>query len=85
LGQYGQGSIGNRTFNRTLFNHAAYPLLQDFMKTVDTDVIGKGLELKDNGVNNAKLIETNESIRYTGVEAVGEELRSYMSAMNPII
>ncbi len=68
-----------------LFNHAAYPLLQDFMKTVNTDVIGKGLELKDNGVSNVELIECNESIRYTGVEIIGEELRSYMGAMKPII
>ncbi len=68
-----------------LFNHAAFPLLQDFMKGVNTDVIGKGLELKDNGVNNVELIETNESIRYTGVEIIGEELRSYMGAMKQII
>ncbi len=68
-----------------LFNHAAFPLLQDFMKAVNTDVIGKGIEVKDNGVNNVELIETNESIRYTGVEIIGEELRSYMSAMKQII
>ena len=68
-----------------LFNHAAYPLLQDFMKTVNTDVIGKGLDVKDNGVSNVELIETNEAIRYTGVEIIGEELRSYMGAMKPII
>ncbi|MCK5070050.1 MAG: ketol-acid reductoisomerase, partial [Desulfocapsa sp.] len=61
------------------------PLLADFMKTVNTDVIGKTIEPKDNGVNNVELIETNESIRYTGVEAVGEELRSYMSAMKQIL
>ncbi|MCI5122525.1 MAG: ketol-acid reductoisomerase, partial [Candidatus Electrothrix sp. AUS4] len=68
-----------------LFNHAAYPLLQDFMTTVDADVIGKGLDVKDNGVNNKELIEVNEAIRYTGVEIIGEELRSYMGAMKPII
>jgi ketol-acid reductoisomerase len=68
-----------------LFNHAAYPLLQDFMQSVGTDVIGKGMDVQDNGVNNIELIETNESIRYTGVEIIGEELRSYMSAMKPII
>jgi len=67
-----------------LFNHAAYPLLQDFMKTVNTDVIGKGLDVKGNGVSNVELIETNEAIRYTPVEMIGEELRSYMSAMKPI-
>ena len=68
-----------------LFNHACLPLLTDFMKTVNTDVIGNTLEVKDNGVNNVELIETNEAIRYTGVEAIGEELRSYMSAMKQII
>jgi ketol-acid reductoisomerase len=68
-----------------LFNHAAYPLLQDFMKTVNTDVIGKGMDVKDNGVSNVELIETNEAIRYTGVEIIGEELRSYMGAMKPIV
>ena len=67
-----------------LFNHAAFPLLQDFMKKVDVDVIGKGLELKDNGVDNVELIRVNEEIRYTGVEAIGEELRSYMGAMQAI-
>ncbi|MEN8200637.1 MAG: ketol-acid reductoisomerase, partial [Thermodesulfobacteriota bacterium] len=68
-----------------LFNHAALPLLQDFMKGVSGDVIGHGLELGDNGVNNVELIETNESIRYTGVEMIGEELRSYMGAMKAIL
>ena len=67
-----------------LFNHAAFPLLQDFMKKIDSSVIGKGLSLKDNGVDNRELIQVNEEIRNTGVEIVGEELRSYMSAMAPI-
>ncbi len=68
-----------------LFNHAALPMLQDFMKNIDTDVIGKGFTVQDNGVDNAELIRVNEALRYTGVEAIGEELRSYMSAMKPII
>lgn len=68
-----------------LFNHACLPLLQDFMKKIDTDVIGKGLDLKDTGVSNVELVQVNEAIRYTGVEAVGEELRSYMGAMKPIL
>jgi ketol-acid reductoisomerase len=55
------------------------------MKTVNTDVIGKGLDVKDNGVSNVELIAVNEDIRYTGVEIIGEELRSYMGAMKPII
>jgi len=46
-----------------LYNHACVPLLQDFMKGVNTDVIGKGLQLNDMGVDNARLIEVNEAIR----------------------
>ncbi|THB76957.1 MAG: ketol-acid reductoisomerase [Desulfobulbaceae bacterium] len=68
-----------------LFANAAVPLLEGFMKAVDVDVIGKGLELKDTSVDNLDLIDVNESIRYTEVEAIGEELRSYMSAMKPIL
>ncbi len=72
-------------YGNYLFADAAIPLLADFMKTVDTDVIGKGLVVKDNDVDNLELIQVNEAIRYTSVEAVGEELRSYMSAMKPIL
>ena len=68
-----------------LFNHAALPMLQDFMKTIDTDVIGEGLALQDNGVDNVELIQVNEVIRYTGVESIGEELRSYMGNMKRVI
>jgi ketol-acid reductoisomerase len=68
-----------------LFNHAAYPLLQGFMKTVGTDVIGKGLNVKDNSVSNKELIAVNKAVRSTGIEAVGAKLRGYMSAMKPII
>ena len=61
------------------------PLLADFMKTIDVDVIGRGLNSKDNGVDTLDLIQVNEAIRYTSIETVGEELRSYMSAMKPIL
>ncbi len=72
-------------YGNYLFAHAAVPLLADFMKDIDVDVIGKGLDVKDFGVDNLELIRVNEAIRYTSVEAVGEELRSYMSAMKPIL
>ena len=72
-------------YGNYLFANAAVPLLQDFMQKIDSDVIGKGLDNKDTGVDNLELIEVNEAIRYTSVEAVGEELRSFMSAMKPII
>lgn len=68
-----------------LFANVAVPLLREYMQTVDTDVIGKGLELQDNGVDNLDLIHVNEGIRYTTIEAVGEELRAHMSAMKPIM
>ncbi len=68
-----------------LFTQKALPILKNFMKSIDVDVIGKGLALKDNGVDNIELIEVNEAIRYTVVEMVGRELRSYMSAMKPIM
>ncbi len=72
-------------YGNYLFANAAVQLLQDFMQKIDSDVIGRGLEVKDNGVDNLELIEVNDAIRYTSVEDVGEELRSYMSAMKPII
>ena len=67
-----------------LFANSAVPLLADFMKGLDTDVIGRGLELDDCGVDNLDLIDVNEAIRYTEVEAIGAELRGYMGAMKPM-
>jgi len=68
-----------------LFSHAAVPLLKDFMQKIDTDVLGKGLQLKDNGVDNAELIAVNQSIRNHPIEIVGRKLRSYMTAMKKAI
>jgi ketol-acid reductoisomerase len=67
-----------------LFSHQAVPLLGDFMKSIDTEVIGRGLELQDCAVDNLDLIDVNEAIRYTVVEAIGAELRGYMGAMKQI-
>lgn len=71
-------------YGNYLFANAAIPLLADFMKTVGPEMIGKGLDNKDATVDNLDLIQINEAIRYTLVEEVGAELRSYMSAMKPI-
>ena len=68
-----------------LFDHAAKPLLNDFMKSLKSDVIGKGLETIDNGVDNKKLIDINEIIRYHPVEMIGYELRASMTAMKKIL
>ncbi|MBP8037310.1 MAG: ketol-acid reductoisomerase, partial [Desulfobulbus sp.] len=72
-------------YGNYLFAHQAVPLLADFMKGVGSEVIGRGLKVKDNAVDNIELIAINRDIRYTVVEQVGEELRSYMGAMKPII
>ena len=68
-----------------LFSHECVPLLEEFMKKIDTDVIGKGLQLADEGVDNADLIAVNEAIRSHPIEVVGKELRSYMTAMKKVI
>ena len=69
-----------------LFDHACKPLLADFMKKIDTDVIGKDFNAgKDNHVDNITLVKVNELIRYHDVEICGEELRAAMTAMKAII
>ena len=68
-----------------LFDNAARPMLKDFMKKVDLDVVGKGLALKDAKVGNALLNQVNESIRNHPVEIVGKKLRAYMTAMKAIV
>jgi ketol-acid reductoisomerase len=68
-----------------LYNHACGPLLADFMKKIDIDVIGRGLGLNDDCVDNQRLIEVNAMIRSHPVEQVGQVLRGYMSAMKRIV
>ena len=68
-----------------LFSHACVPLLEDFMKSVDTDVIGAGLQLQDFGVDNAELIAVNSALRAHPIEVVGKRLRKYMTAMKKAI
>ncbi len=68
-----------------LFANAAVPLLKDFMSTIKTDVIGKGLSLKDNSVSNSQLVEANAEIRNHPIEVVGRKLRAYMTAMKALI
>ena len=68
-----------------LFSHECVPLLEEFMKKIDTDVIGKGLQLADEGVDNADLIKVNDAIRSHPIEIVGKKLRSYMTAMKKVV
>ena len=68
-----------------LFDHACRPLLKDFMSKINTDVIGKGLDVKDLGVDNQELVAVNAAIRNHPVEVIGTELRGYMTAMTRIV
>lgn len=69
-----------------LFDHACRPLLADFMKKIDANVIGKNFnEGIDNDVDNKELIEINDEIRYSEVEITGAELREAMTSMKAII
>jgi len=67
-----------------LFSHAAVPLLADFMKTVDTDIIGSGLDSSDASVDNKLLVDVNFNIRNHEVEEIGEFLRESMDNMTAI-
>jgi ketol-acid reductoisomerase len=61
------------------------PLLADFMTGITSEVIGRGLDTADNGVDNARLIEVNEAIRSHPVEAIGSVLRGHMADMKRIV
>ena len=69
-----------------LFDHACKPLLTDFMKNIDTDVIGKKFgEGKSNGVDNEELIFVNENTQSHPIEDIGYELRASMTEMKKIV
>lgn len=68
-----------------LFANACEPLLEEFMKDIKTDVIGKNFnEGKSMSIDNRKLIAVNDVIRNHEVEIVGEELREFMTSMQPV-
>jgi ketol-acid reductoisomerase len=67
-----------------LFDHACKPLLTDFMKGIDTDVIGASFQSHESGVDNQELIQINDVIRKHPVEVIGKELRASMTAMQKI-
>jgi ketol-acid reductoisomerase len=68
-----------------LFADACVPLLRrDFMKKIDTEVIGKPYAGGKNGVGNAELITVNEKIRSHPIEQVGKKLRRFMTGMKSL-
>lgn len=69
-----------------LFDHACKPLLKDFMKKVEANVIGEPFtSVEGNGVDNQELIAVNTSIRNHPIEKVGAELRKSMTAMKRLV
>ncbi|MCE9685994.1 ketol-acid reductoisomerase [Shewanella sp. AS16] len=68
-----------------LFNHAAVPLLRDYVNAMSPEFLGAGLQDSGNGVDNLRLIQVNDAIRHTGVEYIGAELRGYMTDMKRIV
>jgi len=68
-----------------LFDHAAKPLLADYVKAMSPEFLGKPLTVKTNSVDNARLIEINDEIRSHPVEIVGKKLRGYMKDMKTIV
>lgn len=73
-------------YGNYLFAHAAVPLLAEhFMPRVSADVIGKGLDVASNEVDNIELIDVNRAIRNHPIEWIGEELRGYMTDMKRLV
>ena len=69
-----------------LFNNEAIPLLSKFFDKVETDIIGSdSISNSTDSVDNIKLIEINETIRYHSIEIIGDELRQYMTSMKTAI
>ena len=72
-------------YGNYLFSHAAVPMLSDFVSKLSLEDLGEGLAASSNGVDNVRLIEVNEAIRSHSVEAIGKELRGYMTDMKKIV
>ncbi len=66
-----------------LFDHSCSPLLKEFMKNVDSNVIGKSFSTS-NAVDNKLLIAVNQSSRNHPIEEVGAWLRESMTEMKKI-
>jgi len=73
-------------YGNYLFSNAAVPLLREqLMPTISTEVIGKGLQISSNSVDNKRLVDADEAIINHPVEVVGKKLRAYMTDMKSIV
>lgn len=67
-----------------LFANAAAPMLEEYMKTVDTEIIGLGNSAVSLQVDNISLIEVNEAVSNHPIEKVGKMLRGFMTEMKSL-
>lgn len=73
-------------YGNYLFANAAIPLLREkLMPSIGLELIGKGLPVSSNSVDNMRLVDANKAIREHGVESIGTELRGYMKDMKAIV
>jgi len=72
-------------YGNYLFANAAVPMLRELVNTISPELLGKGVNASNNGVDNIRLIEVNDAIRQHPVEIVGKTLRGYMTAMKRIV
>ena len=66
-----------------LFDHACKPLLGDFFKNVNKNIIGEKFT-EPNQIDNKELIKINKLIRNHPIEKVGKKLRKSMIIMKNI-
>lgn len=67
-----------------LFDHAAKPLIKDYVNSLEPEVAGRKFGTGYNGVDNQELIKVNDDLRNHPVEKVGAKLRTAMTAMKKI-
>ena len=72
-------------YGNYLFANAAVPMLRELVNNISPELLGKGVNAANNGVDNIRLIEVNDAIRQHPVEIVGKTLRGYMTAMKRIV
>lgn len=69
-----------------LFDHACKPLLSNFMKKIDTNLIGKNFnDTANQNVDNFELVKINANIRNHSIEICGAQLREAMTEMKKIV
>lgn len=72
-------------YGNYLFANAAIPMFRKhIMPTLSLELMGKGLDIVDNKVDNVTLAKVNDAMRNHPVEKIGKELRGYMTDMKQI-